>query len=403
MSEQLNHTKNSEVVYIDFSKSSMSVSQTMVRLRNTNNTVWINAWIEEISILGLGHFDFVVCTGVLHHLKNPQRALRVIRKSQTKSGGAALMVYGKHGRISTYQIQHLMRFINEKEMNLNREISNAKHIINVVPRNHWFPHGEISDHQTMGNVGIYDLLLHKRDIPFSIPELHIWTESSGYNIIDFSFPLYSSLISPKLNILENFLYQNIIRQSIQRQHWVGEVMSGYVFQHNVFVSTNVNSEASMGDINNELIAYGSPVGFQRILSSQYGKVVIRNETFISARIGNSFIDEGTGFTDASDWNMGGISTELVFPLSDLSKYVITKLTKKPIRPYSLEELLKSFKENMNSQHSINFLHKKLKELITYLKFTGVFFLKHKSVGLYPKTCCHNRFRVLGNQKELLQN
>ena len=68
------------------------------------------------------NFDFVVCTGVLHHLKNPKRGLGVIKDSQAKNSGAALMVYGKHGRIATYQIQHLMRLINEKEINMQRRV-----------------------------------------------------------------------------------------------------------------------------------------------------------------------------------------------------------------------------------------------------------------------------------------
>ena len=146
MSEQLNHTKSSEIVYVDFSKTSMSVSQKKTRLRKTNNTVWINTWIEEIPKLGLGHFEFEICTGVLHHLKDPTRGLKVIREAQSKDGGAALMVYGKHARAATYQIQSLMRLINEKETNMAKEISNTKQILNIIPNYHWFPHGQVIDH-----------------------------------------------------------------------------------------------------------------------------------------------------------------------------------------------------------------------------------------------------------------
>ena len=311
-------------------------------------------------------------------------------------------MYGKHGRIATYQIQHLMRLINEKEINMNQEISNAKHIIDVLPKYHWFPHGKVSDHKRMGNVGIYDLLLHNREIPFSVPDLYEWTKSSGYDIIDFSLPHSRGLISPKLHIQENLLYQTIMRQSVQRQQWVGEVLSGYLFQQNILVSNNKNSEASMDDVDNELIAYGLPVGFQSIINSQYNEILIRNETFLSARIANSYIYEQTESTDASNLNTGEILTEFIFPICDLTMFVITELTKKPIRPYSPEELLKTFKEKINSNLSINVLHKALKELFSYLKFTGLFFLKHKSVRLYPKTCCHNRFRVVGRKKRSLQ-
>ena len=83
MSEQLNHT-HSEIVYVDFSKASMSISQLKVQIRNTNNVVWVTAWIECIPRLGLGNLDFVTFTGVLHHLKSPLKGLNTINNSQVE-------------------------------------------------------------------------------------------------------------------------------------------------------------------------------------------------------------------------------------------------------------------------------------------------------------------------------
>ena len=113
MAEQLNHT-NSEVVYFDFSKSSMSIAQLKVRWRGNLKIVWVIDWIESIPRLGLGYFDFTVSTGVLHHLKKPQHGLRVVNDAQTEYGGAEFMLYGKYGRTSIYQIQELMRIINNE-------------------------------------------------------------------------------------------------------------------------------------------------------------------------------------------------------------------------------------------------------------------------------------------------
>ena len=79
MSEQLNHTKNAEIVYVDFSKNSMAFAQFMIRMRKTSNVVWVVSWIEAIPLHGLGHFEFATCTGVLHHLKSPTKGLNVIK------------------------------------------------------------------------------------------------------------------------------------------------------------------------------------------------------------------------------------------------------------------------------------------------------------------------------------
>ena len=39
---------------------------------------------------------------------------------------------------------------------------------------------------------------------------------------------------------------------------------------------------------------------------------------------------------------------------------------------------------------------------SYLKETGVFFLKSKSIGAFPKTCCFNQFTVLPSDARVIQ-
>ena len=114
MAEQLNHT-NSEVVYIDFSKESMSIAQHRSSFRGWLKIVWIVDWIEILPRLGLGNFDLAVSTGVLHHLKNPQAGLSTINDAQLSYGGAEIMVYGMYGRTPIYWIQKVMQMINEGE------------------------------------------------------------------------------------------------------------------------------------------------------------------------------------------------------------------------------------------------------------------------------------------------
>ena len=53
MSESLNDT-NAEIVYIDFSKTSLSISKRRAKYRNIANIIWINDWLEDVKRLGLG-------------------------------------------------------------------------------------------------------------------------------------------------------------------------------------------------------------------------------------------------------------------------------------------------------------------------------------------------------------
>ena len=75
--EQLNHT-NAEVVYVDFSKASMQISQQRARFRKLENIIWIRTWIEGVRYLGIGLFGQSQCSGVLHHLKSPILGLNIL-------------------------------------------------------------------------------------------------------------------------------------------------------------------------------------------------------------------------------------------------------------------------------------------------------------------------------------
>ena len=66
--EQLNHT-NAEVIYVDFSPTSMQIAQKRAKIRRLKNIIWIQSWIEGIIFLGLGRFQHSQSSGVLHHLK----------------------------------------------------------------------------------------------------------------------------------------------------------------------------------------------------------------------------------------------------------------------------------------------------------------------------------------------
>ena len=66
MAEQLNHTRY-DVVYLDFIASSMQVAQSRARVRDFKNSIWITEGIENIYRLSLGKFDFMQCSGALHH------------------------------------------------------------------------------------------------------------------------------------------------------------------------------------------------------------------------------------------------------------------------------------------------------------------------------------------------
>ena len=81
--------------------------------------------------LGMGSFEELQCSGVLHHLKRPSYGLNILKDSLTESGGMALMVYGKYGRTSVYQTQDLLKIINSYQKDIEIELQNSIHILKI--------------------------------------------------------------------------------------------------------------------------------------------------------------------------------------------------------------------------------------------------------------------------------
>ena len=397
MAEQLNHT-NSEVVYFDFSPTSMSIAQRRSKYRGSLKVVWIIDWIESIPRLGLGKFDLAVSTGVLHHLKSPQRGLSIVNDVQLPDGGAEFMVYGTYGRTPIYWIQKALRLLNEQEHKIDDELKNAKHILQALPKNHPFNTNNIADHKTMGDIGIYDLLLHKRDVSFTILSVNRWLRNSGYNLVDHTHPETKITISLDSRIEEKWLHQKILRSSTPKIDEIGEIIFGWLTKQDLYASKKSNSEAKMDDLENTLIyAYGSPMGFRNVISGNNDRP-LRNQSFVFSTLARSLHKEksNSSFQDIQDirQNKGGIDGKLVWPLTKFNTFILEKLTKKPIRPMSLSSLINNFVVETNSNLTNEEGKSHFKKLYSYVKDSRIFFLKHKSVPTFPLTCCsHNLYTI----------
>ncbi len=112
LAEQLKDT-DAEIVYLDFSKNSMKLAQERAKNRGLKNIKWINDSILNLSDLNLGKFDYIQCSGVLHHLESPDNGLRALVDVLSDRGGINVMVYAQIGRTGVYQIQDLMKKVNK--------------------------------------------------------------------------------------------------------------------------------------------------------------------------------------------------------------------------------------------------------------------------------------------------
>ena len=67
-----------------------------LRISRTLGLVRRTVFILTLPILlTTGKFDLIQCSGVLHHLSNPQEGLNILSEALAEEGGAAIMVYAQ--------------------------------------------------------------------------------------------------------------------------------------------------------------------------------------------------------------------------------------------------------------------------------------------------------------------
>src|SRR6185295_5191495 len=89
--------RDARVVGIDVSTTSLEHTEQLQRKYNLTNLEILQLPIERVDALER-RFDLIVCTGVLHHLADPDAGLRALHSVLRPDGAIHLMVYASYGR-----------------------------------------------------------------------------------------------------------------------------------------------------------------------------------------------------------------------------------------------------------------------------------------------------------------
>jgi SAM-dependent methyltransferase len=167
---------DAQVCGVDVSETSLSHSRELQRKYGVENLDLRRLAIEEVSSLGLA-FDEIVCTGVLHHLPDPDLGLRSLRAVLARDGALHIMVYAAYGRAGVYMMQDYCRLLgvraNEEDL---RQLGAT---IGALSPDH--PIAAVANRAKDFRQpdALADALLHPVDRAFTVPELYTWLERCG--------------------------------------------------------------------------------------------------------------------------------------------------------------------------------------------------------------------------------
>ena len=241
MSESLNNT-NAEIIYIDFSVASLRVSKARALFRKIGNIIWINDWLESLDRLGVGNFHFIESSGVLHHLKDINSGVNILKdRLLPQGGGMDVMLYGRIGRLGIYSMQKLLRLIFNKNCDTPSKLRLTRHILKRLPESNWFLMGEenINDHLHLGDSGTYDMLLHNRDTAFNTIEVEELIRNSDIDLVKHN-NIYRFYDLGNYGRIPKIWNQHFEEDTFNRKHSIHELITGDLIKHEITISTLVN-------------------------------------------------------------------------------------------------------------------------------------------------------------------
>lgn len=262
LAEQLRALKaeNAQVVHLDMSQASIEIAQRRAEIRGLTNITWVQDSLLNLPARAteLGRFDYINCSGVLHHLADPDLGLKallsVLRIDDKLPGAIGMMVYGAVGRLGVYQIQRLMCMINDKSdatvQDMKRKITNTRDLLACLPSTNWFMRGEELHHDHKdGDAGIYDLLLHSQDRAYTVSELYDWLCSYGMhlNFSDVQRGRAPYLPHMVLGLQPPVMLPMLRKLPLRQQHEMAELMIGNLITHSLYLTQSENCAAPYGD------------------------------------------------------------------------------------------------------------------------------------------------------------
>jgi SAM-dependent methyltransferase len=156
------------VTAIDFSATSVRATLALKDRYDLHNLDVRQLAVERVGELG-ATFDQIVCTGVLHHLADPDAGLAALRDVLRPDGAMHLMVYASFGRAGIYMIQELCRRLGVEAT--EPEIRDLVTALESLPPGHPLEPllREAPDFQDAASLA--DALLNPNDRAYSVPHL----------------------------------------------------------------------------------------------------------------------------------------------------------------------------------------------------------------------------------------
>lgn len=217
-----------QVTGIDFSATSVRCTEELKRNYTLDNLTVLQLSVERAGELQK-EFDQIVCTGVLHHLPNPDAGLQALRGVLKPEGSMHLMTYAPYGRTGIYMLQEFCRRVGVPAT--EQGIEDLAIALRSLPTGHPLKELLRETPDFRHPAAVADALLNPQDRAYSVRQLFEFLEGGG---LMFGRWIAQALYSPHCGVIEGIPQAPQMAQlEIVEQYAAVELFRGTMLSHSL--------------------------------------------------------------------------------------------------------------------------------------------------------------------------
>lgn len=221
---------SAHVTAIDISATGVRCTEELKRKNNLTNLQVHQLAIENVEQLKT-KFDQIVCTGVLHHLADPDVGLAALSNALKPDGAMYLMVYAPYGRTGIYMLQEFCRRtgIQPTDDGIHELIATLRQLPPGHPLENLLRRAPDFRQET----ALADALLHPQDRSYSVPQLFGFIAKAG---LAFDRWVKQASYSARCGVMNRIPQSSRIKNlSLMEEYAASELFRGTMVRHSAIV------------------------------------------------------------------------------------------------------------------------------------------------------------------------